>query len=314
MEIRNILMALKNDPNTKIDYKKNLDEFWYFINERHNAYYKRFVLKQPAPWTNDRILLHYKFTNVYRELDRGTVYYLREIKNIPNTVEDRLFPTIAYRLLNRVETFEKIGYIPIFDTYNRHTLEFDLQKIKDKYEAVFTSAHSLPPAPKGGTKIDGYILMLDKLEKKYLNLVDELNKCTSLEKVWETVTSVEKVGPFYGYEIICDLILTKTIPFTEDDWVNPGPGCKQGIDVIFKKNQRETYVDAIKKLRSEQREHFKRLGLDFKGYKNPGYELSLRSIEHSLCEYMKYWKVSRGLGRARLHFKPISDNTYYDNK
>ena len=38
-----------------------LKDFYEFINERQNIWHRRFVLKQPYPWTQDDILLTFKF-------------------------------------------------------------------------------------------------------------------------------------------------------------------------------------------------------------------------------------------------------------
>jgi hypothetical protein len=50
--------------------------FWYYLNERYSIYLKR-KAGMPKPWTEDPIFLSYKFTNVFREHDRGTTW-LRE--------------------------------------------------------------------------------------------------------------------------------------------------------------------------------------------------------------------------------------------
>jgi hypothetical protein len=50
--------------------------FWYWISERHSIFLRRQEGK-PKPWTDDPILRDYKFTNPFRENDRGTVW-LRE--------------------------------------------------------------------------------------------------------------------------------------------------------------------------------------------------------------------------------------------
>jgi hypothetical protein len=56
-------------------------------------------------------------------------------------------------------------------------------------------------------------------------------------------------------------------------------------------------------LRDEQDIHFKRLGITFPYYeKFTKGHLSLRSLEHDLCEFSKFWLHSRGLGKQRMIF------------
>eukprot|EP01084_Bolivina_argentea_P309951 536191_1 len=49
---------------------ENMRIFWRYIIERHNIYKKR-INNQTTPWTNDKILLKWKFTNVFRDIDPG---------------------------------------------------------------------------------------------------------------------------------------------------------------------------------------------------------------------------------------------------
>ena len=60
------------------------------------------------------------FTNMYRELDRKTIYFKRQMtilkinksKVSENLLKEVLFKSILYRLLNKVETFLGFGEIP----------------------------------------------------------------------------------------------------------------------------------------------------------------------------------------------------------
>ena len=64
------------------------------------------------------------FTNMYRELDRGTQYFRKNIMDttmadhkISKDIDERiirkvLFKSIVYRLINEVKTFQAYGGIP----------------------------------------------------------------------------------------------------------------------------------------------------------------------------------------------------------
>ncbi len=98
---------------------------------------------------------------------------------------------------------------------------------------------------------------------------------------------------------------SKVVPFDEDNWVNVGPGAKIGSDLIFPDRKITPYEQVVHRLRYSQKENFKRLGLDFKYL--DGKELTLRNIEHSLCEYGKYWKLSNSVGKNRMRFEARTD-------
>src|SRR5688572_8854202 len=52
------------------------DTYWKFACERQCVFFKR-ALGDPPPWTNDDILLQYKFTNAYRASDRVSQFLIK---------------------------------------------------------------------------------------------------------------------------------------------------------------------------------------------------------------------------------------------
>src|SRR5579864_4281987 len=79
--------------------------FWYWIGERHSIYLKK-QAGLPKPWTVDLILQQYKFTNPFRENDRGTVWlrehFLEPHRNDP--LELIAFNICWYRMFNWYKT------------------------------------------------------------------------------------------------------------------------------------------------------------------------------------------------------------------
>jgi hypothetical protein len=72
--------------------------------QRHNIFVRRFVRNEEPPWTDDPILEKYSFTNVYSELDKGTVWAKENIVS-PNQDDEQnmLFQAIAYRCLPNIQ-------------------------------------------------------------------------------------------------------------------------------------------------------------------------------------------------------------------
>jgi hypothetical protein len=301
--------------------EENLKGFWEFVAERQRIWYRRFVKRLPPPWTKDRLLKSYKFTNVYRELDYGTIWYMKHVvpfakKSVREMLtRDRkpfydkrinlLWLTVMYRLVNRVETFEEVGFLPYFWWGSKcNEWREKLEKRKRRGDQIFTNAHlTLPTHTVGQTKIDKYMEVLDDLhEVKLLPVFTAIQEAKGLEDVFKALLKIKCVGRFIAYEVCCDLILAKAIPFTENDWVNPGPGCMRGINLIWPRHHtREEYQGDIRWLMKRQEAMFKGYDLKFHQYNHP---LTLRGIEHSLCEYQKYYKMQRKVGKQRMHFVP----------
>lgn len=309
-------------PSDTIEIEQsNIDTFWRFAWERHNIWVNRFKKKLPKDqWTNDEILKHTKYTNSYRELDRGTLWYLENIKSQFDTgvitTKELIWYTTLYRLCNRIETFEEVG-LPKFDDYDDNTLHnaffLRMDAISDRGLPVMTSAHLTCPTPAGYTKVEGYIAAINDLHKKLKEgLTKQVLDSKTPEEVFWNLRSVYCVGAFIAYEVLCDLIYCKVIgnfevvdkfaPFTLDDWANVGPGAKEGIRMLYPstKGAKNIYARMVQ-LRDEQQIHMDRLGLKFDYYeKFTKGHLSLRSVEHLLCEYQKFWLQKRNLGKQRM--------------
>lgn len=301
----------KKLPNVDL-IEENLKLFWTFVCERQNIWYKRFVLKQPPPWTENKILRDYKFTNVYRELDAGTIWYMKHVVSQskgPNLTKEYrhmnlLWLTTMYRLVNRVETFEDVGLVSYYDWRDKKKDWFwKLWDRQQKGNCIFTNAHlTLPSHEVGSTKLDKYMEVLDDLNKRLYVISSSVFSSKSLEAVFHALLDIKCVGRFIAYEICCDLMLAKAIPFTENDWVNPGPGCKKGINLIWPKLRKtEDYQHRIEYLMRLQDQYYHQYKLDFHMYHHP---LTLRGIEHSLCEFQKYYKMMHKVGKQRMYFKP----------
>lgn len=295
-------------PPDKIN-KQYMKLFWTFVFERHNIWHKRFVLKEDPPWTKNPILESYKFTNVYRKLDRGTIYLMDYLyRDGLKSLYGVLFPIIAYRIMNRVETFERLGYIPQ-SNFNEQGLQRQLEAFARQGHSVFTNAHSLPPAPKGKTKIESYVMTLVDIRERYSSLYWQVKENLDLvEEAWKVLQSIRRIGPFYAYQICRDLSLASMGSWNEDEWADVGPGCKQGLAMIFGTLPRtslsigDSYLNAMKWMWFNQRGI-----LDFYGFNDfpylDGEQMELGDIQNCLCEFSKYIKILENRkGRYRLRF------------
>merc|ERR1712079_283155 len=101
------------------------------------------------------------------------------------------------------------------------------------------------------------------------------------------------MGPFFAWQIICDLVECNVIDNGNDfEWVLLGPGAKAGLDYIFSTEKKKMdHVKLCQVLREMQRVIFKSLNLDFLKFDNR--HLSLKEIEHALCEFHKYVNATR---------------------
>lgn len=267
-------------------------DFWRWIMERHKIWIKR-QAGDDWPWTDDEFLRKYKFTNVFREADRGTLA-LRRMLDVPNPRPTELIFNVAwYRVFNRAEHAEAIGFVGYGKLCDR------LRVRRDAGHKIFTGAH-MTWAPFGVCKTEAYLETLRRIWDDRGLIFNTCRRTKSLESVfdWMLARRYPGVARFLCYEIVTDL---RWIAGVLDDatdkttWANIGPGCKRGLQRLGMPSTRhsllELYEEAMNRLPS--------------WVLQSKYPFELREIEHSLCEFDKYQRVSRGEGkmRGRYHWK-----------
>lgn len=306
----------------------NLDLYWRFIHERHAVWHRRFILRESSPWTTDPVIRDYRFTNVYRELDKGTIYLLdKVVPEIDCTLanvsclanfhsfepRDAIFRIMVYRTFNHIDTWEVFTKpVDLITPWNFEKVMAAIGLLQSSGTRVFTNAHIVSPynSMPGDTKAEKVVHFLDILHQHLDEIAEKIQSQPSLEKVFKYVCSLYGFGPFLAYELVVDFMYRDLIPFTEDDWANAGPGAMRGSQLLFP--NRRDYLAVMEELRDRQWEHFDRLHLNFReiaytGRTKDGH-LTLRNIEHCLCEFQKYYRAFSGVGRPRNEFKSTSAN------
>lgn len=84
-----------------------VEAFFALARERHAIYLRRRA-GQPAPWTSDPVLQKHSFCNVFRELDRTTVWFREYVRGPMAEMPEVLLATVLFRWFNRIETGEAI--------------------------------------------------------------------------------------------------------------------------------------------------------------------------------------------------------------
>lgn len=241
---------------------------------------------RPKPWTEDQILRNYKFCNVFRELDKGTLA-LRELYKFCKQPEDWVFTTCWYRLYNldyHANHWIGVGCLPTW----QELLKYIRNKAMSGHK-VFTSAH-MTHGSFGENKIDTYERSIMECwnDRNDLLLCCEKGK---MELVFERLKDIYCIGPFIAYEIVCDLRFTPVLEATDRmSWANLGPGCKRGLQRLGLPLEIRSLIGLYERTPEDV---LKILGKRL-------YEL--REVEHCLCEFDKYERARLGQGRPRQRY------------
>lgn len=125
--------------------------------------------------------------------------------------------------------------------------------------------------------------MKDKLPKK-------LRKAKSLEEVYQLLLRYPTIGTFVAYQLAIDLNYSPVVNFSENDFVQPGPGALRGIKKCFESTGNRSPVEVIKWMQAHQEQEFELRGL--KPVTLFGRPLQLIDCQGLFCETDKYCRVA----------------------
>lgn len=285
------------------------EHFFEFARERHAIYLRR-AAGQSWPWTENYFLQTYRFTNVFREFDKNTVW-LRE--NVRELERDKyLLPAIVlFRWTNRITTGEAL-----FCQYvEKDRTAWELYRWKRDPEILIQAVRAycgrgpyvtgayIITSLTGYDKLEGVIRMFDNFYRadEWRHVTDKLLRArgrTPLQETWDWLRTVPYMGTFHSYEVVSDLRHTSLHRHAHDvdTWANPGPGALRGLERIY--GQRHTHEEAIVRMRDLLSLSRNR---DIWPADWPRWEL--REVEHTLCEFDKYERVRLGEGRPRSVYR-----------
>lgn len=296
------------------------EAFFKFARERHLIFLARSA-GLPGPWTQDETLRTVRFTNVFRELDRTTIWFRQNIRD-PLRAEPWVVPaTIIFRWFNRIETGRVIA--PELVKMPQAPLCFVLDP------ALYCShlEHLIREAiPKGPWVTGSYMVCsghgkgLDKLQGmlRYCQLMLQwwlergeafFTRRPQLEQAHAELIKLEGLAGFTAYEVVTDLRWTTAVnPLDRLSWAHAGPGATRGGSRVLHREpdrlSQDSFVDQ-ETLRQLMRKLLK-MSRDERYWPQghpdwPTWEL--REVEHTLCEFDKWSRVSRCQGRAKRVFK-----------
>jgi hypothetical protein len=301
------------------------DTYWKFAAERQAVFFRR-LSGQNEPWTDDAILQRHKFTNAYRASDRvsqfliGHVIYSNSHLQHDASLDDgdpneMFFRILLFKIFNRISTWqaleEEFGEVSL-ENYTFERYDAFLSSLKAEGKRIFSSAYIMP----SGNNSFGYS---DK-HRNYLKLLEQmieddvpwrLTELHTMKEAYQLILSYPMMGPFLAYQFVIDLNYSPLTNFSEEEFVMPGPGARDGIAKCFSDLQGRTEADLIRWVTERQAEEFNRRGIKFQDLW--GRPLQLIDCQNLFCEVDKYSRVAHpdvigisGRTRIKQMFQPAS--------
>jgi len=273
------------------------DELLTFMSERHKIYVRR-EMGEAKPWTDDPILQTYKFCNVYRELDRGTIWFA---KNWRNTHEDCWFASLVYRFVNWPETAQDIGF-PVPWKFKKFITAIDKRAAAGK--KCYSSAYMI--STHGVTQYKSLYLAesLDKIWKQ--RHIIRPRKNDTLYEFHTRLMSCFDVGSFLAGQVVADIKYSDPFLKKAEDWwtfAASGPGSRRGLNRVCQASPNNPPVDEPWK-----EEHWRRQLAELHEVLKPFLArvqmppIHAQDLQNCLCEFDKYERVRLGEGRPKSKY------------
>ncbi len=287
---------------------EQVDEYFRTARVRHQIYLDRKAGK-PYPWTDDIIFKDWKFTNVFRELDKTTVWFKENVREPMRADPNVLLATIVFRMFNRIGTGEAIFNQKYLD--GRTAWEIFLERKNTDYlkwaikayigaRGPYVTGAYIIQSPGGYNKVDGVLKIIESIvgDFKFRAVYENTN---TLQNTCEWFQRFDYIGGFTAYEWVSDLRHTDLLCNAPDimTWANAGPGATRGLNVLHGRKltanpKKEQMVEEMRELLDLSRsERWPRWFTRWE----------MREVEHWLCEYFKIYRAKVHGTMPRSRFK-----------
>jgi hypothetical protein len=217
--------------------------YWYYIFERHLMYERR-LRGDPPPWIKNKILQNYRFTNVFRILDRVTQFLVRYvIYESGGSMEDKevVFRTLLFKHFNSISAWtalrDGLGYVPSWNKFNLPQYARILGDARKKGVKIWNPAYTQRPQvdneidKKYTAKHERYLALLETVMQE--GITAKLKRARTYGEVFYALKRPGLYGDFISMQLATDLNYSEVINFSEDDFIVPGPGCLDGMQKCF---------------------------------------------------------------------------------
>jgi hypothetical protein len=214
---------------------------WFiYIAERHRVH-KKWRARDPQPWTNDQIIPSGRMCNVFRHLDRESVYVVAKIiKPLRDKPHDLLFNLIIFRCyLNWSKAMDIVG-LQSCTGFNEQEFLTKLLNVQQTLGKVSNAAYNVGSfsayrahAEGAGSKNMRATMMFSTIKSLIPAMADAIMARKDSDFTFQSLTSIDGVGKFIGYQICVDIGYWDHRVYDESLHTYLGPGAAKGLQWLF---------------------------------------------------------------------------------
>jgi hypothetical protein len=281
----------KSSIRTTVD-QELLNEIIYLINERLSIYEKK-ENGSSKPFSHDPILNKYRFCNIYRELDRQTIFFHTILKPLESDFSLWLLNMLFCRSICKTETIEKIGLLSFAEGKNEEIYHSLLNLQSPKYGSAYIFPIGLIQRSHWNTREKFFCKFYPKIIPK---LASEIQLFDSLS----VVAALDKILPVFGFNL--KFLLTEVLIDVAYQYPNLidlykqfpiGPGSQPTMKRLNPKTDPELINMSMTSYTDNR--------INLLTYDHRPVYLSAENWEGIGCEFRKYTNLKNGTGRKRLY-------------
>ncbi len=288
---------------------------FYWVRERESIRIKKEREKETGiyigSWTIDPILQTYRFCNVRREDDTGTIWIRKNIRERFAGHQYLWLMLCIARQINWPDTLHDLitihpgAWPDTLGEFDPKALTMALNHRKNvEKKKLYTGAYMISaPSTKGADK-QAYIAeevigsLWEHREQFARYLRQEAPFAPTIQGMHERLTQHNGWGPFMAYQAVGDMIFTPLLENAADKetWCAAGPGTIRGLNRLYGRmvefpltqGQARSEIRAIWKVIREE----------------TGVDMAFNDVPNCLCETDKYLRVKNGQGTPRAKYVP----------
>jgi DNA polymerase-1 len=273
------------------------DKLWYWVKERHAMYTARREGK-PSPWTSDSVLSQYKFTNIFREIDRESQACIRIANSGASleSFEEQFFRTILLRTFNLDSTWQLLtrglGEKPRLNN-------FDLNRycsiLSTSTTTIYSNAY-YGAYPQRDSEWQSVGLVRESTaEKFHLRVVQMMIErgipakaaaANSLDEIAALLQAFPRLGDFKSGQFALDLNYGPHLRLPVGNFIIAGPGARNGIDHCFSAHGKR--YDEVIRLVCQYQDECSLAAVGSKVPRLHGRAPAPMTVQNWFCEISKY--------------------------
>jgi hypothetical protein len=276
-------------------------ELFAFMKERHAIHLRR-EAGEPKPWTKDPILQRYRFCNIYRELDKVTMWINHHWVQPHKEDANLWFAMALARFVNWPDTLARLGYPRRWNATRFEDIMY-AQTAEGKQAwggayIVSTNGNAMPKPQ--------YIarwVLTPMWETRKSIAANYYRANATLAEFHNALMMFDGLGSFMAAQVVADLKAVPPLRHAADKatWAASGPGSRRGLNRVLKRPTDAPWREGV---------WYSKM-MDLKTAVDPLVAkasmppVDMQNLQNCLCEFDKIERVRLGEGRPKALYPGV---------